>query len=241
MFLSFLNRQLDREKVAVYRFQVVAADSGRYKSRSQTADVQITIEDVNDNKPQFAKYAYSVQVSPSAAIGTEIAKISATDADTGPNAELVYKLLNDDQHQHQNAPRFRINANSGSVTLIGSLASDAGRTFYLEASATDKGSPSALSSNCIIEVKIDGAANYDSGNRVALRFHNATYVAHIAENAPDGEQVVQVSVLNSCWIFGLAFESPPLPQKQTNVLLFDHRVSELLLVIRNTWSSMEQH
>lgn len=183
--ILYFHRELDREKQSVYAFQVVAVDSGRYKSHYQIANVQITVEDVNDNKPQFARYPYSVQLSPHVLPGSEILKVSASDKDKGDNGEVVYRISNDHQ-----MTKFRINSNTGAIAAALSLASDSGKTFYVEVIATDKGNP-PLSSSCLVEIKVDG--NYES-SRVSLRFQNSSYSAFISENAPVGENVIQVLI-----------------------------------------------
>jgi len=160
----------------------MAADNGRYRSQYQIVNVQIIVEDVNDNRPEFAHYSYSVHVSPYAHIGAEVAKIVASDKDRGDNGDVVYRVSNDHG-------KFRMNPNSGAITVAGSLSSDAGKTFYLEVVATDKGSP-PLSSSCLMEIRLDG----DGSKAVAavLRFQNASYWTSVSENAAVGESVITV-------------------------------------------------
>lgn len=177
--------ELDRELQSQYTFQVVATDSGRYKSHSHTANVQITVKDVNDNKPKCTKYPFSAQISPDVHVGSEVLKVLATDKDEDASGEVVYKVLNDHQ-----ITKFRINSNTGAVTTTANLAPDAGRTFYMEVSASDKGNPSQ-STNCLVELKVDGN-NFD-GPRVLLRFQNSSYSTHIMENTQAGENLLQVS------------------------------------------------
>lgn len=177
-------RALDREEKSVHVFQVVAIDMGRYKSQYQTVNVKIILEDVNDNKPVFSKYPYFAQISPYVHIGSEIVRVSATDRDKGVNGEVVYKF-SEDYH----TSKFRINANTGAISSVANLVSDVGKIFHIEVIASDRGTP-ALSSSSLVEIKIvDG---YDT-SAVVLKFQNTSYSAHITENAPAGETVIQVS------------------------------------------------
>lgn len=131
----------------------------------------------------FAKYPYTVQISPYIHIGSEIVRVSASDKDKDANGEVVYKI-SDDYH----ASKFRINANTGTISSVANLASDVGKTFHVEVIASDKGVPS-LSASCLVEIKI--IDEYDN-SAVVLKFQNASYTAHITENAPAGETVIQV-------------------------------------------------
>lgn len=86
-----LIRHFDREKQSVYTFEVRATDGGRYDARSEKAQVQITITDVNDNKPVFTQYPFTVELPVYSQPGQELLKVTATDKDEGVNAEIVYR------------------------------------------------------------------------------------------------------------------------------------------------------
>ena len=75
---------------------------------------------------------------------------------------------------------------------------ESGRLFHLEVLAKDKGSPS-LSSTGLIEVRVGDAAGSDpsASSQVTLRFQNSTYNVQLAENAPVGKDVIQVSAVRS--------------------------------------------
>lgn len=71
---------LDREEQDEYRFKMHAVDGG---GRYCEADIHITVEDFNDNIPQFSTDAYTFTVFENTEIGTYVAKLLASDADTG--------------------------------------------------------------------------------------------------------------------------------------------------------------
>lgn len=85
------DRMFDREKKAVYSFEVRATDGGKYDARSEKAMVQVTIGDVNDNKPTFSKYPYSVEIPSNVQSGSQIIQVTAHDKDEGANAEVTYR------------------------------------------------------------------------------------------------------------------------------------------------------
>lgn len=88
-----MSRALDREKRDRYSFEVRATDGGQYDTRSQTAQVQIRIGDVNDNRPTFAEYPFKVNVPVYTQPGQQLVKVSATDSDEGINSEIVYRFV----------------------------------------------------------------------------------------------------------------------------------------------------
>ncbi|XP_014247424.1 protein dachsous [Cimex lectularius] len=182
----FTAGMFDREKHSSYVFQVVATDSGRYDARSQKVPVQITIEDVNDNKPVFSQYPFIAEVPSYNPSGKELLKVTATDADEGTNADIVYSFLNEPPSN-----KFRMDPKSGIVTTTSSLAMENGRIYHLEILATDRGNP-PHSASSLIEIKV--GEGLDGPN---LRFPNSTYTEQIPENSPAGTEVVQVSAVRS--------------------------------------------
>ena len=59
-------------------------------SASYTATV--TVMDVNDHSPVFPQTSYSFSLSEDLPQGTSIGRITATDADIGPNGALQYTI-----------------------------------------------------------------------------------------------------------------------------------------------------
>lgn len=81
---------LDREEQEEYRLTVRALDGGR---RYCEAAVHLTVEDVNDNAPQFTSDPYAITVFENTEVGTFVARLLATDLDTGTFVCLFYKLV----------------------------------------------------------------------------------------------------------------------------------------------------
>ena len=71
---------LDREEQVEHRFRVRAVDGG---GRYCEADIHITVDDVNDNTPQFSSETYTITVFENTETGTFVAKLLANDIDTG--------------------------------------------------------------------------------------------------------------------------------------------------------------
>lgn len=177
-----------------------ATDGGRYDPRSEKAQIHITITDINDNKPVFVKYPFAADVPAFIQPNQQLLQVVAEDKDEGSNGEIVYSLINEPPNS-----KFRIHPSTGVVTATSSLAMESGRLFHVEVLARDKGSPS-LSSTGLIEVRVGDAAStgsVDAGssstaqNQVMLRFQNSSYNIQLAENAPVGKDVLQVSAVRS--------------------------------------------
>ncbi|XP_056103181.1 cadherin EGF LAG seven-pass G-type receptor 1-like [Rhinichthys klamathensis goyatoka] len=82
---------LDRETVDNYILQVVAVDQP-VDGLSSTAQVIITVLDVNDNNPQFLPLPEPIEIQEGAYTPSspgEVCKISATDADIGDNGRVT--------------------------------------------------------------------------------------------------------------------------------------------------------
>lgn len=80
---------LDREEQAVYHLLVKATDGG---GRSCQAAVVLTLEDVNDNAPEFTADPYTITVFENTEPGTLLTRVQATDADAGIMRRVVLFL-----------------------------------------------------------------------------------------------------------------------------------------------------
>lgn len=71
---------LDYEEELLHRMKVRAVDGG---GRYCEADVEVTVEDVNDNAPRFSADPFAITVFENTEIHTPVARLQATDLDTG--------------------------------------------------------------------------------------------------------------------------------------------------------------
>jgi aromatic ring-cleaving dioxygenase len=62
-----------------------------------TATVTVVVEDINDNAPVFTQKIFRAVMSENSAVGASVITVSATDADVGPNARLMYSLKKQDR------------------------------------------------------------------------------------------------------------------------------------------------
>ncbi|KAM8967730.1 cadherin-9 [Pelodytes ibericus] len=88
---------MSRENREHYQVVIQAKDmGGQMGGLSGTTTVNITLTDVNDNPPRFPQSVYQFISLESAAIGTEIGRIKASDADMDKNAEMEYSIIDGD-------------------------------------------------------------------------------------------------------------------------------------------------
>ncbi|XP_063420961.1 protein dachsous-like [Mytilus trossulus] len=93
-----LKKEIDREEKEVHEF-VIHVQSTDNAEQSDLALVRVTIEDENDNKPLFVQNSYFFTINEKEQIDTVVSpperKITATDADSGDNALIEFKLYGD--------------------------------------------------------------------------------------------------------------------------------------------------
>nr|XP_042894521.1 cadherin-87A [Parasteatoda tepidariorum] len=113
---------------------VQASDGG---SGIVTTTVKITVKDANNNEPIFQKPIYTANIPESSPAGTIVEQVSASDADTGVNAELSYRI------QRGGFDDFLIDSNSGEITVKSGakLDYDRRKEYNIEVIAVDHGSP----------------------------------------------------------------------------------------------------
>ena len=86
-----VRNQLDRETTDFYTILVECVDTG---GLSDTATLQITLTDINDNSP-IIQAMYSFDYLENDVIGTKLGTVTATDADepNTSNSQLVFSLI----------------------------------------------------------------------------------------------------------------------------------------------------
>jgi hypothetical protein len=83
--------KLDRELKRKYKLKVLATDNGKRKLSGMTR-VDIIVQDINDNAPQFAKSLYEDELYENVRVGKLVRPMKATDDDEGSNKQISYTL-----------------------------------------------------------------------------------------------------------------------------------------------------
>ncbi|XP_069725617.1 protocadherin alpha-2-like [Phaenicophaeus curvirostris] len=145
-----LTKPLDRETVPVHRLVLTASDGGR-PPLSGTMELVISVLDANDNAPQFNQSVYKVQLPESAAEGTLVVRVNATDPDEGVNKEFSYSILS--SLPAGNRDLFTIDTKTGEIRLTGTLDFEEVRSYEIQIDARDTGWP-PLSGHCSVELEV---------------------------------------------------------------------------------------
>ncbi|XP_032052990.1 protocadherin alpha-2-like [Aythya fuligula] len=145
-----LRKSLDRESLAEHRLVLTASDGGR-PSLTGTVELLVSVLDANDNAPQFNQSVYKVQVLESAAEGTLVARVGATDPDEGINSEVTYSASNFIPPSGRDV--ISVNPQTGEIRLVGPLDFEEVSVFDFSIEAKDKGTPS-LSGHCSVELEV---------------------------------------------------------------------------------------
>ncbi len=170
---------LDRESKDSYRLKVAAVD-GFFRSETE---LEIYIQDVNDNAPQFDETAYEFELWEGQPSETSIGRVSATDRDSrGPNSDVYYKLK-------ESSEFFKVIADSGEIVsrLVFSYSDTLPQenSYSFVVIASDQGEP-PLTNEVTVTVSVKPS------NKHAPVFAQLQYVAAVSEDAVIGQSITQI-------------------------------------------------
>ncbi|ETE62569.1 Cadherin-23, partial [Ophiophagus hannah] len=173
---------LDREKRDHYTLTAVARDNpGDVSSnrRENSVQVLITVLDINDCRPQFAKKQYSTSVYENEPVGTSVITMTAVDLDEGDNGVVTFNI------EGPGVEAFKIHKDSGLVTTRRRLQSY--ERFNLTVVATDKGRP-PLWGTTMLQLDV---TDINDNRPMFVRPPNGT-ILHIKEKGSPLYQVLSV-------------------------------------------------
>uniref|UniRef100_A0A9J8CKV5 Cadherin EGF LAG seven-pass G-type receptor 1 n=1 Tax=Cyprinus carpio carpio TaxID=630221 RepID=A0A9J8CKV5_CYPCA len=177
----------DRETMTQYQLIVEANDQGRDPGpRSATATLHITVEDENDNYPQFSEKRYVVQVPENVAVNTKVAQVEATDRDEGNNAKVHYSIISGNVKG-----QFFIHTPTGAIDVINPLDYEMIREYNLRIKAQDGGRPPLINGTGIVVIQVVDV------NDNAPMFVSTPFQATVLENVPIGYSVIHIQAIDS--------------------------------------------
>ncbi|XP_042275283.1 protocadherin gamma-C5-like isoform X1 [Thunnus maccoyii] len=178
-----LEKPLDREKNAVHKILLTALDGGN-PVRSGTSQITINVLDINDNFPVFEKNVYKVTLGEKGVKGAVIIKPKATDADEGSNGEIEFSFGTRTPDSVLSV--FDINPLTGEITLKGELDYETTKSYDIDITAKDKGSPE-MEGHC--RVQVDIIDSNDNVPEIVL----TSQPKPVREDAPSGTVVALIS------------------------------------------------
>ena len=172
---------LDYEQDTMYSLSVFACDGGLNPSLCRLITASIIVLDVNDNAPIFTQQTYYMYIYENVPPGTFVGVVSATDVDSGMNAQIQYTIVSE---------MFWINQN-GSISTTSLLDYEQDAVFYsLIVQACDGGLEPLCSSATVNITVLDENDN-------APIFTQHTYYMSISENIAPGTFVGVVSATDA--------------------------------------------
>ncbi|XP_058790848.1 cadherin-related tumor suppressor [Phymastichus coffea] len=179
-----VNGRLDREEIPTYNLTIIATDKGT-PPRSTTAYLVIHVNDVNDHEPAFQQSEYSAVLSELSPIGSFVASITATDADTGLNARIYY-----DFESGNNQNWFVIDQDTGLVTTKAQLDREIQGSVELKVTARDGGpNPKYVSTHLRVTILDE--------NDEAPKFSQNVVQVTLSENTPANSLVATLSAVDN--------------------------------------------
>ncbi|XP_036380936.1 protocadherin-1-like isoform X2 [Megalops cyprinoides] len=177
---------LDYEHVKDYRVEIVAVDSGN-PALSSTNSLKVQVMDVNDNSPVFSPSQFEVDFTEENEPGDKVLDVTATDADSGTNAELTYSIIVVDS---STKGLFEINADTGEVQVRNRLDREHRERYQFHVAATDKGVPSHRGMASVLVRVLDRNDNDP-------KFMLSSYSFSVLENMPPLSPVGMVTVTDA--------------------------------------------
>ncbi|XP_064924055.1 cadherin-23 isoform X1 [Columba livia] len=174
---------VDREALLdpCLEFTLVARDVGGLNS---TASLAVTVLDDNDNRPVFQPASITVRLRENSPPGFSVLQVMATDADSGLNQQLDYRIEGGSQD------RFLIDTTTGVIRVANiSIDREERDAYRLTVVAVDQGTP-ALSGTTTVSLFIDDV------NDCRPEFINPIQTVSVPESAAPGTVVAEVTAID---------------------------------------------
>ncbi|XP_039474121.1 protocadherin beta-16-like isoform X2 [Oreochromis aureus] len=176
-----LQKPLDREKKDYLSLLLTAMDGGE-PQMSGTMQIFVTVLDVNDNAPTFAKPLYRAKLQENSPKGTSVTTVSASDKDIGSNGELSYLISTSKRILSE---LFNINPKTGEIILVGEIDHEKANSYQIDIEVVDSGGLSD-SAKVIVDL-IDVNDNSPQINIVSK-------TESISENSPTNTVIAMLSI-----------------------------------------------
>lgn len=185
---------LDREVAPTFRLTVSVSDQHN-PPRVTSAEIAITVLDINDNTPTFAQAAYAFATDESQSCGNDtltvcqqLGVVLARDVDLGLSGDVVYSVMT--TVPPTAAGVFGVDPTTGAISLNRDVCHFSSPAVMLTVNATDQGSP-PLSSTVNVNITIN------SVNAVAPVFvHTGVLSVSISEQN-DIVSIANVTAFNA--------------------------------------------
>ena len=139
----------------------------------------LLFQDFNDNAPQFISPPanYTIKIAENASIGQEVIVVRAVDTDIGANGQVRYRIRKDPLGNFRS---FRIDPESGVITLVRELDRERQKIYDIRVEAYDLGVPTSLQSDLDLTIYVRNVNDHKP------QFLVDTFVANFTEHKLPG-------------------------------------------------------
>ncbi|XP_052005941.1 protocadherin-20 [Xyrauchen texanus] len=196
-------KPLDFEMCSEYDVTVVISDVQGERLHGKEV-IKVMVEDVNDNAPKFQQARYEIKIKENNKPGVFLLKVTASDADSRQFGKVTYWLVN-------RGP-FRINEDSGVISISESLDREQQGTYNLTVLAKDGGIPPQEAFAIVSVGVLDENDNPPTFPTPHFYFFVSESIPHLSQvgkvpvsDADEGEngRVMDMRILNSTIPFAI--------------------------------------
>uniref|UniRef100_A0A3B3U725 Cadherin domain-containing protein n=1 Tax=Poecilia latipinna TaxID=48699 RepID=A0A3B3U725_9TELE len=145
LIMLVVQKALDRETLDLYQLQLVATDCGEQSVIAPPQrEIRVMVEDVNDNAPHFSQTGYQLEVEENNEPALTLLQVSATDADSGLNGRVTYRL------DKRTSAIFKVDSVTGQLSALVPLDREQKSVHQLTVFARDSGVPPLESQASVI-------------------------------------------------------------------------------------------
>ncbi|XP_060905084.1 protocadherin gamma-A11-like [Labrus mixtus] len=184
-----VHERIDREGLCAKRASCVLKQELVLENPLEVHRINIRVQDINDNSPQFKEESLKIEIQESAVKGARFLLDEAHDGDIGENTVQGYSLQQND-HFKLNVKTKGSGRKYGELFLDKELDREDKRELMLLLTAFDGGSP-RRSGTVVIHVIV-----LDANDNVPV-FSQTVYKASLPENSPLDTLVITVSATDA--------------------------------------------
>nr|XP_056722701.1 protocadherin beta-16-like [Euleptes europaea] len=180
-----LKDRIDREALCGQKDPCVLLSEIVLENPVQVHRIEVEIEDVNDNSPQFSKKEFLLEMPEQTPLNTRFPLEIAKDADKGENAVQNYSI-SPNNHFSVDVQNRSDGSKYAELILQKQLDREEKAQLFLILSAVDGGSPKKTGTAKIVIVVLDANDN-------APKFHHSVYKVKLMENCLPNTLVTTVN------------------------------------------------